>query len=148
MAYLADTNVSSRRVLLTDPLYGIVKSAIDALLLQGDTVYITAQNLVEFQALATRPVEANGLGLTPTQANERAVDIEAFFPLLAEVPEIYPHWRTLMETIDIRGRQVYDARLVAVMLAHGITHILTFNGSHFRRFPGITVVEPGDLTSP
>lgn len=45
-----------------------------------------------------------------------------------------------METVDVRGRQVYDARLVAVMLAHGITHILTFNGNHFRRFTGITVV--------
>lgn len=148
MAYLADTNVSSRRVLLSDPLYGVVKSALDALIFQGEIVYITAQNLVEFQALATRPAEANGLGLTPTEANERAGDIEALFPLLPEVPEIYPHWRTLMETIDLRGRQVYDARLVAIMLAHGITHILTFNANHFRRFPGITVVEPGDLSSP
>src|SRR5690348_4175011 len=108
MAYLADTNVSSRRVLLSDPLYGIVKGALDALILHGETVYVTAQNLVEFQALATRPVEANGLGLTPAQANERAEDIEALFPLLAEVPEIYSHWRTLMETVEVRGRQVYD----------------------------------------
>jgi len=72
MAYFADTNVSSRRVLLSDPLYDTVKKTIDTLLQQGEIVYITAQNLVEFQALATRPVEANGLGLTPAEANERA----------------------------------------------------------------------------
>ncbi len=116
MAYLADTNVASRRVLLSDPLYSVVKNALDTLLLQGETVYVTAQNFVEFQALATRPIEANGLGLTPAQANERAMDIEILFPMLPEVPEIYAHWRFLMETIEVRGRQVYDARLVAVIV--------------------------------
>lgn len=146
MAYLVDTNVSARRVLLSDPLYGVVKSAIDALILNGETVCVTAQNLVEFQALATRPLDANGLGLSPKEANERAADIEALFAYLPEVPQIYSQWRSLMDTVDVRGRQVYDARLVAVMSAYGITKILTFNGSHFRRFPGIIVVEPKDIS--
>jgi len=73
------------------------------------------------------------------------VDIETLFPMLLEVPEIYAHWRSLMETIEVRGRQVYDARLVAVMLAHNITPLLTFNASHFHRFPDIIVVEPDSL---
>ena len=33
--------------------------------------------------------------------------------------------------------------LVAVMLAHGVTHLLTLNPTHFRRFSDlITIVEP------
>jgi predicted nucleic acid-binding protein len=36
---------------------------------------------------------------------------------------------------------VHDARLAAVMLAHGVNHILTFNVDDFRRYPGI-VVDP------
>jgi|GEM_PF-7065038 len=39
----------------------------------------------------------------------------------------------------------YDTRLVAVMQTHGVTNILTFNGVHFRRFHGITVIAPNDV---
>jgi predicted nucleic acid-binding protein len=41
-------------------------------------------------------------------------------------------------------RQVFDDRLVAVMQAHGLTHLLTLDPAHFRRFPGLTVVDPHD----
>jgi predicted nucleic acid-binding protein len=68
--------------------------------------------------------------------------MEAVFPLVEETPAVCFYWRTLMEHHEVRGRQVYDARLVAVMLAHGLTHLLTLNPAHFRRFSEITVVEP------
>jgi predicted nucleic acid-binding protein len=139
---LSDTNVMWRRFAPADASYSRVKAALDALILSGDSVYITSQNLVEFQSLATRPQNVNGLGFTPQQANEKAREMEAFFPLLLETPEIYLHWRNLMEKYEVSGRQVHDARLVAVMLAHNITHSLTMNPQHFRRFTEITVVEP------
>jgi hypothetical protein len=41
--------------------------------------------------------------------------------------------------------QVHDARLVAVMRVHGLTHVLTFNPTDFTRYPGITVVRPQDV---
>lgn len=145
MVYLADTNVAARRILTQDPAHAQIKVAVDTLILRGETVAITAQNLVEFQALATRPLEANGLGLTTAEANEQARDMEAVFPFLEEIPSVYTYWRTLMERYDVRGRQVYDARLVAVMLAHSVTHLLTTNAGHFRRFSEITVVEPKEV---
>jgi hypothetical protein len=33
------------------------------------------------------------------------------------------------------------------MQAHGVTHILTFNGAHFQRFPGIIVADPADASA-
>ncbi len=45
------------------------------------------------------------------------------------------------------GVNVHDARLVAAMLVHGLTHILTFNTPDFRRFSQITVVHPSEITS-
>jgi predicted nucleic acid-binding protein len=101
--------------------------------------------LIELQALATRPVAANGLGFTTANASGLARQIETVFPLLPETAEIYPLWRTLVDSWDIRGRQVFDARLVAVMQAHRIEHILTLNPGHFRRFNAVNVVEPVDL---
>lgn len=145
MDYLVDTNVVARWALPGDPLHGLARSAVVKLEQQGDIIHITSQNIIKFWALATRPVTANGLGTTPTQASATAQQIEAGFPLLPETPAIYPLWRSLVDTYAIVGRQVYDTRLVAVMQAHGITHILTFNGNHFQRFPGITVVDPANV---
>jgi len=145
MIYLGDTNVVSRFVLPDDPLHSLVRDAIFELQQRGDLVCVTPQVLVEFQALATRPIEANGLGLTTAQASDRARQIEALYPLLDETPDIYVHWRLLVDAFDVKGRQVYDARLAAVMLAHKITHLLTLNPTHFRRFTGITTVEPQEV---
>jgi predicted nucleic acid-binding protein len=143
--YLVDTNVAARRVLASDPLHPMIKDAVDALLMRGDVLFVTAQCLIEFQALATRPAAANGLGLPSAEANALAHSILAVFPLLEETPAIYQNWRTLMDLYDVVGRQVFDARLVAVMQTHCISHLLTTNGNHFRRFSEITVVEPASV---
>jgi predicted nucleic acid-binding protein len=142
MSYLADTNVVVRWALPGDPQFPLVRHAVLTLRQQSVPIYVTAQVLLELQALATRPLAANGLGLSTAQASSLAQSIEALFPLLPETAAIYPEWRRLVDTFDARGRQVYDARLVAVMLTHGVTHLLTLNPSHFRRFAGIQVVEP------
>ena len=145
MSYLADTNVASRRVLPPDPHHAIITQAIDLLRQQGEVLHITAQIIVEFHALATRPADANGLAMTAAQASIEARKMESIFPLLLEIPAIFPLWCNLVDTYSVIGRQVYDARLVAVMQAHGITHLLTMNPTHFRRFAGITVVEPKNV---
>jgi predicted nucleic acid-binding protein len=41
----------------------------------------------------------------------------------------------------VLGTQLYDARLVAAMLAHGIDRILTFNVADFSRY-GVAVLHP------
>ena len=42
--------------------------------------------------------------------------------------------------------QVHDARLVALMQVHGITHILTLNRADFARYPGIVPIDPVSLS--
>ena len=41
----------------------------------------------------------------------------------------YRIWRRLVVAHAVQGRQVHDARLVALLPAHGITHILTLNAA-------------------
>lgn len=43
------------------------------------------------------------------------------------------------------GKRTHDARIVAVMLANGITHLLTFNPSDFVGISSITITRPQDL---
>jgi predicted nucleic acid-binding protein len=46
---------------------------------------------------------------------------------------------------SIRGVQVHDAKLVAAMHVHGLTHILTLDEQDFVRYSAITVVHPRDV---
>jgi predicted nucleic acid-binding protein len=144
-AYLADTNILLRWAQPSDPLHHLTTAAVKELLRRGDQVYVTPQNYVEFWSVATRPAAVNGLGMSPTEAAAELRQLEALFPLLPDVPAIYPEWLQLVVSVGVSGAQVHDARLVAVMRAHGVSHILTLNPSDFRRFAGITVVRPQDV---
>jgi hypothetical protein len=87
----------------------------------------------------------NGLGLSTTDTEAQAAAARAIFPLLAETPDVYPAWTALVEALGVIGKQVHDARLVAVRCANKVSHLLTFNGAHFARLagfgPGVVVVE-------
>jgi hypothetical protein len=144
-AYLADTNIHLRWAQPGDPLRPIAISAVDSLRLRGDDVVITPQNLVESWNVATRRVPHNGLGFTPPRADRVAQQLEHLFPLVPDIPALHTHWRSLVVSTSVSGRQVHDTRLVAVMLAHGLTHLLTFNTADSARFPGITVVDPASV---
>jgi len=84
------------------------------------------------------------LGLDITETQQRLQLIEAGFSLLSELPSVYANWRQLLVTHAVKGKQVHDARLVALMNGYGITHILTLNGSDSSRYPGIVVVDPSN----
>ena len=42
----------------------------------------------------------------------------------------------LCRDVEVGGRRVHDANIVATMLAHGERRLLTFNTAHFRRYGG------------
>jgi predicted nucleic acid-binding protein len=149
MAYLVDTSVLARLANSADALYPVAARAVLELHRRGEVLHITPQNLVEFRNVATRPAGANGLGLRPVDAEAKAATFEATFPLLPETPDIHPAWKALVGAAGVIGKQVHDARLVAVCHVHGVTHLLTFNVGHFARMagfaPGIVVVDPATV---
>ena len=149
MAHLVDTSVLARLANTSDPFHAVAAWAVLELHRTGEVLYLTAQNLVEFRNLATRPKAVNGLGLSVVDAEAKAAVFEGTFPLLAETPDIYPAWKALVGALGVIGKRVHDARLVAVCHVHGVTHVLTFNVSHFvglARFgPGIAVVDPATV---
>jgi predicted nucleic acid-binding protein len=126
-------------------LNGLVRTAIDRLIDLGEDLYITPQNLVEFWNTATRPLERNGFGMTPAETALEIARLERFFLIAPDTPAIYPTWRDLVTTVAVSGVQVHDARLVAVMRVHSLTHILTLNVTDFTRYPDIVVVHPQSL---
>jgi len=149
MAHLVDTSVLARLANTADPFHTVAAQAILELHRRGEVLDVTAQNLVEFRNMATRPRTVNGLGLSVAAAEAKAVVFEATFPLLPETPDIYPVWKALVSGLGVIGKQVHDARLLAVCHVHSVSHLLTFNVLHFARMagfgPGIVVVDPATV---
>ncbi len=149
MTYLLDTNVLVRLANTADAQHAAATRAVVELHRRNETLNITAQVLIEFRNVATRSTALNGLGISTVDAEAKASGFEAKFPLLAETPAIYPAWKALVTAVGTLGKQVHDARLVAVCHAHGVTHLLTFNTAHFARMlgfgPGLVVVDPATV---
>lgn len=149
MAYMVDTSVLARLANSVDPFYSVCAMAVVELHRRGETLHITAQNLIEFHSVATRPQTVNGLGLSPAVAMAKAALFQSAFPLLQETPDIYPAWKGVVTALGVVGKQVHDARLIAVCHVHSVTHLLTFNVSHFSRLagfgPGVLIVDPANV---
>jgi len=149
MAYLVDTNVLGRLANRSDAQHGVALRAAIELHRRGEILHLTPQVLIEFRSIATRPIAQNGLGLPAVDTEALAAGFEAAFPLVEDTSDIYPAWKGVVAGLGIIGKQVHDARLVAVCHAHAITHLLTFNVADFVRMaqfgPGLVIVDPASV---
>jgi len=145
MHCLLDTNVLLRGLDRSHPKSRVVRRAIIALRRQQNELCLVPQNLIEFWAVATRPVDANGLGMSTDWAAAQLGRMKHFFSVLPDTASALPEWERLVTKHQVVGKKAHDARLVAAMSVHGVPHILTFNGADFSRYAGVTVIEPQSL---
>jgi hypothetical protein len=87
---------------------------------QGEKLYIAPQNLIEFWNVYTRPINRNGLGRTVAAAKAEIDRLKSLFPIIDDLPAIYPEWERLVFTYSVKGVQVHDAKLVAAMCVHDL----------------------------
>jgi len=140
MAVLLDTNILLRLAQPLHPNAPVAVRALIALRAANQTLHITQQNVVEFWAVATRPVAVNGLGYSTEQAKSEVDAIKRLFGLLPELP-LQDAWEHLVSDYRVSGKNSHDARLVAAMLVHGVDSILTFNTEDFLRYREIRVLD-------
>ena len=149
MLYLADTNILLRLAEQKHPMHAEAKGAINSLVAKGDAVCVISQNIIVFWNVATRPAINNGLGFTTAQAQVEVEKIEKLFQVIPDVAGIFAEWKRLVIAHAVAGKQVHDARLVAICQVYSIMNILIFNIRHFNRFapyvPGLTVIDPGTV---
>ena len=141
-SYLVDTNILLRITRRSDPEHKVVDTALARLAGQGAILYYTHQNIAELWNAMTRPVQRNGLGLTPAETEREVLAIEAGMNFLPDSEAVYREWRRIVVAHRVAGVQVHDARLAAAMYVHGVTHILTLNVADFSGFEGLTAVHP------
>ena|ERR1035437_117981 len=148
MRYLFDTGVLLRLPHRADPLHAVVREAVRSLTVKRHAFVTTTQNIAEFWNVCTRPASARGgLGLSVDETRRRLRLLERFIKVLREPESGYRKWKDLVVMNRVEGRQVHDARLVALMRAYRIKRILTLNDSDFLRYKGVEAVTPQDVVA-
>ena len=150
MRYLIDTGILIRLIDKKDPQHLVVQTAFETIVSRADDLYITTQNIAELWNVATRPQANNGLSLPPTSiAQSYNEAIEPFCTVATEIETLPSVFRRLLLQYTVTGKQVHDARLVAMMLVWQVESLLTLNDRDFRRYEpeGIKIVTPTSLTT-
>jgi predicted nucleic acid-binding protein len=146
MNVLIDTNVLLRMADRTHPQNQLALDSVAALGRQPVVnLSVVPQVIYEFWAVCTRPLTANGLGRSASEAELEVAGVRRRFAWLADQPDVFDVWFNLVTRTPVHGKPSHDARLVAAMLVHGVDHLLTFNDADFRRFAGITVLSPAGV---
>ena len=145
MRILCDTNVLSRSVAPSQPLFQEVTGSLQHVRQKGFLTTIVSQKLYELWVVLIRPISANGLGKSHSEAIANIQKIKSLFMTLDDVPNVRMEWELLVDQYRVQGKNAHDARLVAAMKVHQISHLLTLNIQDFNRFAGITVLTPAQV---
>lgn len=145
---LLDTNVLLRLTEPRDASHAQVANAIRDLSANGAILCCAVQNIAEYWNVSTRPTSANGLGLTVAETAARLQVVHRTAQVLPEPAGTVVLFEDMLVTHQVRGIQVHDARLAAIMLVNGVSRILTLNSADFARYSGITAINPRTFARP
>lgn len=146
--YVVDTNVLLRTLQPAHSMYMSASRSIALLIKQGESLCVCPQSIYECWVVATRPLAQNGLGMTTDQIHSEIEVFKTYLSVLPDTPAIFPVWEQLVLQYSVKGKPAHDARIVAPMKAHGVTHLLTFNTGDFARYQGIIAVTPDSIVNP
>ena len=90
-SYLLDTNIILRASDPVSTTYSLAAESVFLLLNENHECFLTAQVLIEFWVVATRPVEVNGLGWTTERTRLQIDLLTSELTLLEEKPEIFTY---------------------------------------------------------
>ena len=113
--------------------------------LHGLHLAASGQVLREYLVVATRPLDANGLGLRVRDATANVSEFLRCVQLYDETEEVAGRLRRLGLTCGLHGKRLHDANIVATMSAHGIRVLVTQNPGDFAPFDEIDVVTVADI---
>ncbi|MBC8443330.1 type II toxin-antitoxin system VapC family toxin [PVC group bacterium] len=139
-AVFVDTNVLVYSSLARSPLHGAAVQTLNSLRADGGELWISRQVLREYIAVISRP-HATTLADPLATAIGDVRAYQSLFRIAEDGPTVTGHLLSLLTAIPCLGKQVHDANIVATMLAHGLSQLLTHNTRDFSRFAAqITVI--------
>jgi predicted nucleic acid-binding protein len=128
-----DTNVLIYANLARSPLHRVAQEGLTALNEQSINLWISRQVLREYLAAMTRRGDLTG----DIPIASLAEDVRHFarhLHMAEDGPRVTERHLALLEQVDVGGKQIHDANVVATMQAYGIGQLLTHNAADFSRF--------------
>ncbi len=114
--------------------------AAHRLLERRPRLVFSAQIIREYLVVATRLIEANGLGLALERAIENLTEFRQAVRLLPEEKPLLPALLVLLRDAPVRGKAIHDVLVVATMQVHRVPELVTSNAADFARFTGMVRV--------
>ena len=128
-----DTNVLVAARFATAPTHETARACLRrASEDQEAALRISRQVIREYLATVTRP-QSWSAPLAMAEALGDVSRLTTYFDVLEDGPQVTDILTSLCCAVQVAGRQIHDANIVATMLAHGERRLLTFNQRDFRR---------------
>ena len=135
---LIDTNVLVYSTVSGHAWHQQARHWVSALQEDGIQLCVTPQILREYLVVLTR-----GSVFEKSFSVEQVLaQMQAFLPAFALLDETRASAQQLQDLVrqyNVRGKQIHDANVVAVMLTHGIQRLVTYNRSDFERYAEIAL---------
>ena len=128
-----DTNILVNARIREAPHHEAARARLERALRSPEPLRISRQIMREYLAVVTRP-QAWPVPITRGEALDDIGRLDRAFEVFEDGPRVTEMLLVLCREVQVGGRQVHDANIVATMLAHGERRLLTFNGADFRRY--------------
>jgi predicted nucleic acid-binding protein len=140
-----DTNVLVAATDESRPFHAVARKLIargHAAGLHGAT---SGQVVREYLVVATRPLSANGLGLSPADALQNIEKMTRRLQFCEESESVSLRLRSLVGAREHTGKAIHDANIVATLMEHGIDLLATENPEDFSGYPEIGMVRLSEV---
>ncbi len=113
---------------------------------ETEIICVSSQVLAEFYSYITNPAIL-AKPLEPREAISRIKRIcqMPHVCLLSTTLDLFERWMTLLQERPVTNGGIFDLLHIAIMLAHQVTRIYTFNVNDFSWCSQIEVIDPSQL---
>lgn len=139
-----DTNILLRAADQKNMEHTVAKTALAYLRDQKIPIALAPQVLFEYYVVLTRARAKSGFGYTAEKASLVLEELRQTCTFLADPPNLFERWLTLIKQHQVLGSRAHDVRLTAWMLELGITQLISFNTKDFSPMP-IQVIHPNNV---
>ena len=114
--------------------------SLNQLLKTDKSIFVSSQILREYFAISTN----GGIFKKPLTCKQAVGKMKEFLKNFNFISEKETTILTLMQLIEkyvISRQKIHDLNIVAIMIDHGISHLLTYNKKDFKRIKEINLCE-------
>ena len=128
-----DTNVLVNSRIPGAPDHVAARESLERAFADSEPLRISCQVIREYLAVVTRQ-QSWPVNMTRNDALDDVSRLIGSFEILEDGPAVTARLVALCLEVSVGGQQIHDANIVATMLAHGESRLLTFNVADFRRY--------------